>query len=150
MRDFRFADDSPLLTQTSEVSIDGLSRSLISLRLELLPKLQTIGTSLLPSREHIFSIRVEGAAPFSPPLCFWEIFSFGPSLDGSPTNPNAAGNLLESETLFIECHDLLITNVTLGPSSETSSFIALLAALASSFLWQSLPHVRRRLVWKLL
>jgi hypothetical protein len=85
MRHFGLPDDSPLLSQRPEIPIDGLSRSVISLRLDLLPKLQAIRTSLLPSREHIVSIRVEDAASFSPSLCFRELSLFDPPFDGSPT-----------------------------------------------------------------
>jgi hypothetical protein len=39
MKDFGLPDDSPLLAQSSQIPLDGLGRSVISLRLDLLPKL---------------------------------------------------------------------------------------------------------------
>src|SRR5215469_8759068 len=61
---FRLKTGAPTIEkrQTSQIPINGLGRSLISLHLDFLPQLQAIGTSLLPSREHIFSVRVEADA----------------------------------------------------------------------------------------
>src|SRR6266852_1904205 len=123
MRDFRFPNDAPLLSQRPQKAIDGLSGSLISLCLDLLAKLQAIHTSLLPSREHILSIRVEDAPALAAPLCFREVSLLDPSLERSPAQPHTTSNLRETETLGVEGHHLLIAVIALLATTETGSFI---------------------------
>gem|GEM_PF-5413046 len=96
---------------------------MISLCLDLLIKLQAVRTSLLPSGEHILSIRIEDASSFSTPFRFREVTFFDPPFDGSPAQPHAASNLCETETLFVESYHLLIAIIALFATGEAGTFI---------------------------
>src|SRR5260370_17845076 len=123
MGHFRFPNDLLLLAQLSQKAIHGFSRSLISLLFDLLPKLQAILTSLLPSFEHIPSIRVKNASPFATPLGFREISLFDPPFECSSAETNTTSNFCDTQTLFAQGHHLLIPVVALGTTTEAGSFV---------------------------
>jgi hypothetical protein len=77
MRDFRLPKNAPLHTPRPHTALDGLSRSLLSLRLDLLAKVQAVRTPLLPSREHLLGTGVEDAPSL---ICAARVSGKSPSL----------------------------------------------------------------------
>src|SRR6266516_2110259 len=120
-----------LRSQGKEQSMDLSFSSCVPLFFDLSVELRAILASFFPPFEHIGSIGIKLALPFSPPLHFGKCARFEPFLHSSCAQIYAMSDLCLLEALCVKGHHLLIAVIALCAPCQTSTF--------STVVWCGFP-----------